>query len=115
MTVAEYWDGDAELPRFYRKAEEIRAEKRNQELWLQGMYVYEAIADIAPILQAFAKKGTKAKPYPSSPYPLTDKDRRIEHEAKQKAVYSKGKRYIEAIMANAKRKFPTKTEEPQGE
>lgn len=32
-------------------------------MWLQGMYIYDAISRLSPILRAFAKKGTKAQPY----------------------------------------------------
>ena len=57
----------------------MRQEQHNQMMWLQGMYVYEAIGDMAPILQAFAKKGTKPTPYPTEPYPLN-----AERKAQQK-------------------------------
>ena len=56
MTPEQYWESDCTLTKYYRKAEELRNEKRNQELWLQGMYVYEAIADVSPVLHAFAKR-----------------------------------------------------------
>lgn len=102
MTPNEYWDGDASLVRDYRQAEEIREDRRNQELWLQGLYVYEAIINIAPILHAFAKKGTKAKPYPAQPYPLNEKAKRKEQEQKEKAVYAKGKGYMAAMMGKNK-------------
>lgn len=59
MTEEQYWDRDSTLVKYYREAEELRQEKFNQEAWLQGMYVYDALARIAPILHAFAKKGTK--------------------------------------------------------
>ena len=32
-------------------------------MWLQGMYIYDAISRLSPILRAFAKKGPKAQPY----------------------------------------------------
>lgn len=70
MTERQYWDGDCELVRYYRKAEKLRAEKRNQEMWIQGMYIYEAIGDVSPLLHAFAKKGTKAIPYRTEPYQI---------------------------------------------
>lgn len=105
MTYEQYWDGEPELARYYRKADELRSERRNQELWLQGMYVYEAVSDISPILHAFAKKGTKAKPYPTQPYALTSKDRTTQKEKKEKAEYNKGKAYMEAVMANINKRF----------
>ena len=111
MTPEQYWDGDPELVKYYRKAEEIRNEKRNQELWLQGMYIYEALCDASPIFHAFAKKGTKPRPYSTSPYALTVKEQKKEKEAKEKAVSSKGKRYMEALMASTNKKFGTTSTE----
>lgn len=111
MTYEQYWDGDCTLPKYYRKAEELRKEKRNQELWLQGMYVYEAICDVAPILHAFAKKGTKPTPYSSKPYPLTNKQVEQEEEEKQRKLMDKGKRFMEAMAASINKKFEGKTQQ----
>jgi hypothetical protein len=105
MTAEQYWDGDSALVKYYRKAEELRNEKRNQELWLQGMYIYEAICDVAPILQAFAKKGTKPTPYSSKPYPLSDKQIKRDEEEKQRALSEKGKKFMEAFMKANNSKF----------
>ena len=110
MTPEQYWDGDCTLTKYYRKAEELRNEKRNQELWLQGMYVYEAICDVAPILHAFAKKGTKPTPYASKPYPLTREQVQNEEEEKQRKVAEKGKRFMEAMAASINKKFEGKTQ-----
>ena len=43
MTPEQYWDGDPTLTKYYRKADEIKKERLNEELWLQGMYIYEAL------------------------------------------------------------------------
>ena len=110
MTPEQYWDGDCTLPKYYRKAEELRNEKRNEELWLQGMYVYEALCDVAPILHAFAKKGTKPNPYASKPYPLTSKQVEQDEEEKQRKVAEKGKRFMEAMAASINKKFEGKTQ-----
>ena len=105
MTPEQYWDGDPELAKHYRKADEIRLSRRNQELWLQGMYIYEAICDASPILHAFAKKGTKPYPYTDKPYPLTDNQRERDSVEKEKAVSEKGKKFMEAFMKINNSKF----------
>ncbi|MDO4384903.1 MAG: hypothetical protein Q4E18_02770 [Clostridia bacterium] len=87
------------MAKYYRQAEELRIEKRNYELWLQGRYIYEAIGALSPILQAFAKKGTKAEPYMARPYALTAKALEREESAKEKAMMEKGKMYMAAVMA----------------
>lgn len=89
----------------YRKADEIRLERKNQELWLQGMYIYEAICDASPILRAFAKKGTKPNPYSDKPYPITAKQYERNKEDKEKAVFDKGKTFMEAFMKMNNSKF----------
>ena len=110
MTAEQFWDGDSTLVKYYRKAEEIRNEKRNQELWLQGMYVYEAICDVAPILHAFAKKGTKPTPYSAKPYPLNDKQTKRDEEEKQRKLVEKGKRFMEAMATSINKKYEGTTQ-----
>ena len=109
MTPEQYWEGDCTLTKYYRKAEEIRNEKRNQELWLQGMYIYEALCDVSPVLQAFAKKGTKPAPYTEKPYPLTAKQTKRDEEEKQRKLAEKGKKFMEAMAASINKKFEEKT------
>lgn len=48
-----------------------------------GMYVYEAICDVSPVLHAFARRGAKPIPYRTEPYPLKDQPAREEDKARQ--------------------------------
>ena len=105
MSPEQYWDGDPELAKYYRRADEIKLERQNQTLWLQGMYFYEAICDASPILQSFAKKGTKPHPYVDKPYPLNNKQRKEDVVSKEKAVAEKGKKFMEAYMKLNNSKF----------
>ena len=111
MTYEQYWEGDCTLVKYYRKADEIRKERRNEELWLQGMYVYEAICDVSPILHAFAKKGTKPVPYSAKPYSITESQHRRDEEEKERKMAEKGKAYMEAFMIANKKRFGGKTQE----
>ena len=108
MTPEQYWDGDPSLAKYYRKSDEIRRERRNQELWLQGMYIYEALCDVSPVLNAFAKKGTKPNPYPDHPYPLSTKDRDAEKKLRERRERDKARRYMEAKMAKLNKRFESK-------
>lgn len=80
MTSQEFWEEDGDLAICYRKAEEYRQDRANWFAHLQGLYIYEAICDVAPILNPLAKKGTKARPYPSRPYGA-DQDIKIDKKA----------------------------------
>ena len=110
MTPEQYWDGDCTLAKYYRKAEELRIDKRNQELWLQGMYIYEALCDVSPVLHAYAKKGTKPTPYSTEPYPLNNKQSKRDEEEKQRKLAEKGKRFMEAMAMSINKKFEGKTQ-----
>lgn len=105
MTAEQFWDGDATLTKYYRRADEIRTERKNQELWLQGLYVYEALCDVAPIMHAMAKKGTKARPYPEQPYSITEKQRKREKEEQERRVADKGRMFMERLMQQNNAKF----------
>jgi len=98
MTYEQYWEQDSDLVKYYRRAQEIRLEEQNRYAWLQGMYVYEAIADIAPILHAFAKRGTKARKYSEKPYDFK-KPAPKGKAAKIKAADKEAKARMERIRA----------------
>lgn len=108
MTPEQYWDGDPTLAKYYRKADEMRRQRKNQELWLQGMYIYEALCDVSPIFNAFAKKGTKPRPYADHPYSITENERTSEKKLREKKDREKAKRYMEAKMANLNKRFNSK-------
>ena len=110
MTYEEYWNGDCTLTKYYRKADEIRKERRNEELWLQGMYIYEALCDVTPVLHAFAKKGAKPHPYTEKPYAISEKQHRRMEEEKERKLAEKGKRFMAAIMQSNNKRFVGETQ-----
>ena len=91
MSSEEFWHGELRLAESYREAYQLKQEIKDYELWRQGMYVYEAILDASPILHAFAKKGTKPRPYTEKPYEKkeskADRQKRIENERLKARVH----------------------------
>lgn len=83
MTYEQYWYEDVWMVEAFREADKLRQKRINSEAWLQGMYVYDAIARISPILHAFAKKGTKPQPYPNKPYDFEEQRNEIEEAQKK--------------------------------
>ncbi len=69
MTYEQFWEGECDLPIYYRKAHKLKLKHQNEESWLIGRYVYDAICAASPILHAFARYGTKPNPYLKEPYP----------------------------------------------
>ena len=105
MTPEQYWDGDASLTRYYRKSDEINRQRRNEELWLQGMYIYEALCDVSPVFHAFAKRGTKPRPYADHPYALTTQEREKEQKIREQQEREKARKYMEGKMAEINKRF----------
>ena len=43
MTYEQFWYGDPWMVVSFRKAHELRNEMLNQQLWLQGLYIHNAV------------------------------------------------------------------------
>ena len=93
------------LPKYYREAERLRVEKINEQAWLQGMYIYDALARVSPIFNSNAKKGTKAQPYVAKPYPISKKQQEEAEKKKEEAESKKATMYMETYMLNHNKKF----------
>lgn len=81
MTWTQFWVDEPKLAIAYRKADAIRKRRRNEELWLEGIYVAEALN--ATVGNMFSK-GQK-NVYPAEPFPLTEGERQERREREEKA------------------------------
>lgn len=105
MSYDEYYKKDHTLVLAYRKAEELKREKENNSMWLQGAYVYEAIRRVAPLLIAFNSHPQEI-PYLDKPFELISKENKEEKGSKEaKAVEDKGLAYMKAKMLQINKKF----------
>lgn len=75
MTYEQYWLGDPWLYCAYREAELIRDEKSAWDRWSMGAYVYQAVMDLVPVLNPFAKKH-KAEKYLDKPFEVSAREER---------------------------------------
>ena len=74
MSYAEYWEGDSKLAQYYRKAYQIKQEEINNNAWLQGMYIYDAVSTaLHNALRGFGKNKPPAKDYAKKPYEFKNK------------------------------------------
>lgn len=103
MTYEEFWYKDVSLVETYRKAHELKSQRANQEAWLQGMYIYDALCAASPLFRTSFKKGViKPEPYAKEPYPITEAEirERKEREARRKEERLKAQfaRYVEGMI-----------------
>jgi len=89
MTYDEYWNGDAELPRFYREAHRLRRIQENHNAWLHGLYVYHAMSSVSPLFRDLVKDHTAEKyleqPFDLYPEPKKPSTEQQEQDAKDLA------------------------------
>lgn len=105
MTYELYWEGDPQLAAEYRKADKLKRQRMNEDQWWQGLYFYNALCCVAPIFHDFAKKGTKAHPYPETPYVIDRKQREIAEENEKRRKADAAKQYMECFMVTFNKRF----------
>lgn len=84
----------------YRESHKIQRKRTNEELWLGGVYMTEAIA--ATVGSMFSKQKYE---YPSEPKPITEAEieERREREARERMERMKAKFIARALTINAQR------------
>ena len=83
MTSEEFWYDDPRLAKAYREAQILKTELMNQEAWIHGLYVYDAVA--TAINNSFGGKGTKKQKYLEKPIELNP-PKQTPEEAKRKVI-----------------------------
>ena len=83
MSYDDFWYKDPHIIKYYLDAEKERVRRRNEEMWLQGFYVYQAIGAFTEILPAFPKKGAKIRPYLQEPVSLSEAEQQAKAERKE--------------------------------
>lgn len=99
MSYDEYWFASPNRAIFYRKAKEIKTNQKDEELWMQGAYIYDALCEASPILRSFSKKGTKPLPYDEKPYHLLNKDKNNDYKTEMEKEQEKKNAILLARVA----------------
>lgn len=99
MSYEQFWLYEPSLVVAYRKADELNRRRKNEELWLAGIYTAEALA--STVGNMFSK--TAKHKYPSEPKPITQSeiDERRERERKAKVEKLKASFMARALTINA--------------
>lgn len=72
MTYEQYWYGDPRLVIAYRQAHKLKIEQENQKLWLQGLYIYNAVG--VNLANLFKDKSSSPKTYLDKPLDLFNRE-----------------------------------------
>ena len=84
MTYDQFWRDDVTMVKMFRQAHKIRQEQIKWNIWEEGVYTYEALCKVSPVLHAFAKSGTKPLPFSKEPYGIEQLKQMQEENEKDK-------------------------------
>lgn len=100
MTWEQFWFEAPEIAVSYRKADTIRKRRKNEELWLEGVYVAEALN--ATVGNMFSK-GARHE-YPAEPFALTvdEQQERKEREERKRMERMKAAFIARSLQVNTK-------------
>lgn len=71
MSYEQFWYDEPRLVVAYNKAHKYHIQQKNEELWLQGLYVYNAFGTV--IANAFKEKGCTPAKYLEKPIEIFPK------------------------------------------
>jgi hypothetical protein len=108
MSYDEFWNQDVTIVGAYRKADELNRRRQNEVLWLQGLYIRDAL--ISTVGNMFSGKGAKKHEYPGEPYPVTAEQVAEQEEQKRKLAEERMKAEFAAFAAAVARRMGAKSE-----
>ena len=105
MSYDEFWNQDVALVRVYRQADDFRRQRQNEMLWMQGIYMRDAL--LCTVVNMFSGKGSTPIEYPSEPYPITETQIAEKKEAERRHMEERMKADFMAMAARMiKQKMP---------
>lgn len=105
MSYDEFWNQDVALVRAYRKADELKRRRQNEALWMQGLYIRDAL--LSTVGNMFAGKGATPIEYPKEPYPVTEEQLAEKEREKYRRMEERMRADIAVLAAQmAKRQMP---------
>ena len=102
MSYDEYWYGETWRVHDYIEAQKFRLEQREYELWLQGLYTFNALQSALSVSEFFRSKGSRPIPYPQKPHGVWER-KNPEVEAQKQAQRAEADRlkavaYFDALI-----------------
>ena len=111
MTWSQYWEDEPKLAIAYRKAEMIRRRRKNEELWLQGLYFSHSLN--STVGNMFSKSAKNQ--YPNEPFPITADEQQERREREEKARMERMKAAFIAKSLHMNTKLGGKPNDERGE
>lgn len=99
MTWKQFWHDDPQICTWYRAADDLRKKRMNEQLWLSGIYVAEALT--STVGNMFSKN--REYKYPELPLPITkiELQEKRDKEKKEKMERIKAEFTARALAINS--------------
>jgi hypothetical protein len=104
MSYDEFWNQNVDMARAYRKADEFKRRRENEALWVQGLYIRDAL--ICTVGNMFSSKSAQKHEYPKEPYAITEAQIREREEREAKIREERIKANFAAFAARMQQKMP---------
>jgi hypothetical protein len=105
MSYDEFWNQDVALVRAYRQADDLRRQRQNEMLWMQGVYMRDAL--LCTVGNMFSGSSATPIEYPKEPYPVTATQLAEKKEAERRNMEERMKADLMAMAARMiKQKMP---------
>ena len=101
MTYEQYWHGDPWLVRAYAQAYLLRRKVDNEQAWIQGAYIANAVT--VAIANTFGKKKTDYLKKPLEIFPKTEAEKKAEVREERRKVIA----WLNGMARKAKKKKTT--------
>ena len=111
MSYDEFWNQDVAMVRAYRKADELKRIRQNEALWMQGLYIRDAL--LSTVGNMFSDKSATPNEYPKSPYPVTAEQVAEREEAERVRTAERIKADMAAIAARMEKRQMPKEAHPE--
>lgn len=98
MTYDQFWYGEADLVVYYRKANNIKREYDNQQAWLLGAYVYNAVS--VSLANSFGSG--KGHSYLKEPFPISYEEIEERKKSKEEEAKAQAKAWMDSLVNSYK-------------
>lgn len=112
MSYEQYWDGEADLCRYYREAHDRRLREQNAMAWRQGAYIYQALLCAYPLYNALCKK-KEAYPYPDEVIPIDHRQAEELREEKARRQMEENRKKMQQLAEALNAKFKKKEQKDE--
>ena len=109
MTYEQFWDGDVKAHKCFRKAAKLRRKQENENMWMQGAYIYEALCAASSLCRGM--KPSRPQKYRDAPYDIFEEDRKRREEEERKAQYERMREKVAVFAKAFNEKRNSKSEE----